>query len=84
MKDMPKARTWFQWRIYGAVAPDKELYFYVVPWSDPHEHEFAFDFLFETKEEAYTALETFDAKEEAIEEGWLLCKVCSTPIERAK
>lgn len=52
----------------------------LVPRGDTTEHEYPMDLLFDTEEEADEALETYEAVEEAREEGWVLCRSEVIPI----
>jgi hypothetical protein len=47
----------------------------LIPWSDPHEYEYAADSHFETEEKAIQYKEDF-----APDENWVLCRVILEPI----
>lgn len=68
----------FVWREFAQVegGPKRLL----VPWSDPNKHEFAFDFLFKTRQEAIEGLDTWGAKADAEENNWILCKMTLEPM----
>jgi hypothetical protein len=55
----------------------------LTPRSDPMEHEYPMDLLFENEQEALEALETYDAEQEASEEGWVLCEKTIKPLRKA-
>ena len=65
---------WYCWRVLKTVEGDEKPRL-LVPWSDPHMYEFAFDFIYETPSKAVDGLETMGAKDDAEEEGWLLCRM---------
>lgn len=50
------------------------------PQSDPNVYEYPFDFLFNTQESAYKALDDFEVREEAIKDKWVLVKETLEPI----
>ena len=62
--------TYYQW--FEKVGKDE----YVVPMADPMEYEYPFHYLFDTAEEAFTALLDYGVVEEAykIPENWVLVK----------
>ena len=64
--------AWYTWRVLGTVEGE-ETQRLLVPWSDPHQYEFAFDFLYKTPEQAREGLKTMGAEDDAHEEGWILC-----------
>jgi hypothetical protein len=78
---LPPTETWYTWRILATVEGETTRRL-LVPWSDPHKHEFAFDFIYKTPEEAREGLKTMGAEDDAEEEGWILCKKTLIPIER--
>ena len=63
---------WYTWRVLRKV-DGEETQRLLVPWSDPHQYEFAFDFIYTTTDEAYKGLKTMGAEDDAHEEGWILC-----------
>jgi len=54
----------------------------LTPWADPMKHEHPFDYLFDTRDQAFEALETYDAKVEAEQSGWVLCKITVSPVQQ--
>ena len=77
---LPPAETWYTWRVPKTVEGETEKRL-LVPWSNPREHEFAFDFIYNTPEDAKEGLKTMGAEDDANEEGWILCMMTLTPIE---
>lgn len=76
---LPKEETWYEWKVLGEVDGETEKRLFT-PWSDPKQYEFAFDFIFKTPELAVYGLEDFCASDDALEEGWILCKTTITPV----
>ncbi len=64
---------WYTWRVLATVEGEEQRRL-LVPWSDPHEYEFPFDFLFATPEAAREGLKLHEAEDAAREEGWVLCR----------
>jgi hypothetical protein len=54
----------------------------LTPWTDPMKYEQPFDYLFDTQGQAFEALETYDAKVEAEQSGWVLCKITVSPVHQ--
>lgn len=65
--------TYYTWKIWSKT--DKMYY---TPRGDPMQYEYAFDFVFNTPDDAKSALEEWDVLEEARDENWVLVKVTST------
>jgi hypothetical protein len=82
VSDLPKAERWLTWKV-PVLLEEEEAPRLLTPRSDPMEHEHPMDLLFETEQEALSALENYDAEEEAREEGWVLCELTLTPIRKA-
>ena len=72
---------YYTWKEFAVVEGEQSPRL-LTPWADPNKYEYPFDYLFGTKEKAYEGLETFGAKDEAEESGWVLCKVTLTPVEK--
>ena len=62
--------TWKQW-VDGR---------YLTPMSDPYLYEYAFDYFFDSPEDAQMALTDFNVEHE-VDETWVLVKVTYTPCE---
>lgn len=77
-----KTETYYCWKVYTKIEDELEPRL-ITPWADPRQHEFPFHFLADTPEKAYELLDTFGAYDEAMEEGWVLCKMALDPIEVA-
>jgi len=76
-----EAEVWYCWREYVKVEGEKKKRL-LVPWSDPHEYEYAADGLFYTKEEARKWKdECVDDNEGESTEHWILCKETIEPCE---
>jgi hypothetical protein len=77
---MSHTENWYCWRVLTIPRDEEtgeameETPRLLVPWSDPNKHEFAFDFIFQTPEKARKGLETWGAEDDAVEEGWVLCR----------
>lgn len=71
---MHHEEEWFTWKVMHRF-DNEEKPRLLTPRGDPFEHEHPFDYLFETKEEAHRALDDFEAREEAIKDGWVLCRL---------
>jgi hypothetical protein len=86
--ELPANEEWLCWREFKPVAsgiegkPDEPPRL-LIPHSNPYVHEFPIDFLFKTEAEADEALEIYDVRDEAVEEGWVLVKMTLTPVRRA-
>lgn len=82
--ELPKAERWLTWKVPTvADGPGKNELRLLTPRSDPYEHEYPMDLLFETEQEALEALDLYDAQEEATEEGWVLCELHLKPLRKA-
>lgn len=79
---LPKPERWLTWKV-PTLLEEEDTPRLLTPRSDPMEHEHPMDLLFENEQEALNALETFDAEDEAREEGWVLCEFVLTPVRRA-
>jgi hypothetical protein len=66
---------YFAWRERAVIDGEERL---LVPWSDPRLYEFAFDFIYLSKEEA---LEGKDSYDEAIDEDWVLVHYNGTIVD---
>jgi len=73
MPNLPKSETWYAWKelVNGRL---------LTPWADPMLHEYPFDFLFATPEDAIAYKANDDA---AAEEEWILVQINYQPVERA-
>lgn len=75
----PKTTVHYAWREfktpYGEVEPRL-----LIPWGDPQEYEFAFDFIFDTPEEAREC-KASDGFGPSSEEDWVLVKVTIEVVE---
>lgn len=86
----PKKETWYCYKEFKTVEGyEKEGPRLLTPWSNPHEHEFPFDYIYETPEKARQGLITManleDESDEGVEEflaqeGWVLCRMTLEPI----
>jgi hypothetical protein len=92
----PPPEAWYTWRELRHVEGEKEPRL-LVPWSDPHQCEFAFDFIYRTPVEAVQGLydmagksraENFDPGEDPDlsheSDQWILCKMTLEPVRRPK
>ncbi len=79
MKPLPPTEVKYQWRHF-ATAEGEDRPRLLIPWSDPYRYEFAFDFIFDTIEEAVQGLKDWDGEEDARSEGWILCRVTAHPV----
>lgn len=80
----PVTETWMTWKVYATIEGyEDEGPRLLVPWSDPMEHEFPFDFLVKTEKAAQALLDEYEAREEAESDKWVLVKVTLEPIRRA-
>jgi len=66
---------WYCWRELATCEGEGSPRLFV-PWADPYEHEFDFDFIYETPEKAKKAKE-----EMAPDEDWLLVKMTLETVE---
>ena len=71
--------VWYCWKELEAVEGEDEPRL-LTPWADPHVHEFAFDFLYETPKGAYQGASDMGA--EPADDGWVLCKMVLEPVSR--
>ena len=51
----------------------------LVPWSDPFEYEYPFDFLFESEQQALEA-----KSEQAPDDDWVLCTIRIEPLKNVR
>ncbi len=79
MTTKPKTETYFVWREFRQVEGEDAPRL-LIPWADPHEYEFSFDFLFETPAKARKAKASDDFGPSS-EEDWVLCKLTVEPVE---
>ena len=75
-----KSEEYYAWKEFAVVGGESSPRL-LTPWADPMKYEQPFDYLFDTREQAFEGLETFGAKDEAEESGWLLCKITINPVE---
>ena len=88
--------VWYTWRELRNVEGEKKPRL-LVPWSDPHKYEFAFDFIYKTPEKAVEGLyqmagkpraEDFEADPDDVpdlsheSDNWVLCKMTLEPVPR--
>ena len=76
-----EAEEYYTWKELAVVEgePAPRL---LTPWADPMKYEHPFDYLSDTREQAFEVLENFGAKDEAEESGWVLCKITIAPVEQ--
>ena len=82
MTDLPKSERWLAWKV-PTICEGEDTLRLLTPRGDPMEHEDSMDLLFETEQEAFDALEFYDAEDEARDEGWVLCEMTLTPTRKA-
>jgi hypothetical protein len=70
------SEVWYVWRELTTVS-DEDTPRLLIPCSDPHLHEYPFDMLFETPEQAVQAR----ADHGFSDEDWLLCRQVTTNVE---
>ena len=58
-----RVETWFTWKEFSTVEGE-ETPRLLTPWADPRLYEFAFDFLYKTKEKAHTHKKDMGAADE--------------------
>lgn len=79
-KPLPPAEIWYCWRELAVVEGfEHEGQRLLIPWSDPNEYEYAFDFLYRTAQDALDGKGGDDA---AAAEPWVLCKLVTEPVGR--
>jgi hypothetical protein len=82
--------VWYCWRerlyVEGEATPRL-----LVPWADPQQYEFPFDFIYKTPEEAIAGLhnmadapEVSDPEDPHETDAWVLCKMTMEPVPRPK
>ena len=81
MSDLPKPERWLTWKV-PTLLPDEDAPRLLTPRSDPMEHECPMDLLFDNEQQALDALESFEAEDEARDEGWVLCEMTLTPMRK--
>lgn len=78
----PKQEVWYQWREY--IEPEEDCIFdhtcLLIPWRDPSLYEYAFDFIFNTPEEAFQALKDWNVDPEEYKD-WVLVEETLKPVE---
>lgn len=73
-KPYPRKETFYQWKEFAKIATEDTPRLFT-PWSDPHQHEWPMDFMYDTVQEA------IEAKAEiAPEEDWWLVEVVYEPV----
>lgn len=82
---LPEKEVWYMWKEY--CPPERPGVFdntcLMTPRADPHEYEFAIDFIFKTEEEAVSFLTDWEIEpEEYI--NWVLCKETIEPVKWGK
>lgn len=75
--------VFFTWAVPAEVEGENKLRL-LTPHGDPYRYESPFDLLFDSEEEAQQGLEEWGHLEEAIEDGWILCKRTLKPIREAE
>ncbi len=78
---MAAAETHYCWMIPSGSPEEPRL---LIPWSDPHEYEHRFNYLYDSVPAAEYGLDEHDAREEAVAAGWILCRRVITPLHAAK
>ena len=82
MKEKPAPQLpteiYYQWK---ELVSDGNIVRLLNVQSDPHEYELSVgDLLFGTQEEAMQILESYDCREEAIQDHWILVKTTFEPV----
>jgi hypothetical protein len=86
----PAPEVWYCWRerlyVEGEATPRL-----LVPWADPQQYEFPFDFIYKTPEKAIAGLhnmadapEVSDPEDPHETDAWVLCKMTLEPVPRPK
>jgi len=73
MNTKPTTEVWYCWREFRQVEGEDAPRL-LIPWADPQQYEFSFDFLFETPAKARMAKMSDDFGLSS-EEDWVLCKM---------
>lgn len=73
-----KSESYYVWKVRSECEDSKGRL--LIPHADPELYEDAFDYLFDSAEEAIDKLEEFGVLKEAIEEKWVLCLETLTPL----
>jgi hypothetical protein len=86
----PPPEVWYCWREKNSVE-DEDGPRLLIPWADPQQYEFPFDFIYETPEKAIAGLrdmtaahETSDHEDPLETDSWILCKMTLEPVPRPK
>jgi hypothetical protein len=77
MKELAQIK--YVWKFIGEVDGQKRL---LTPHADPMLYEYAIDFYYDTPEQAYAGLQDWGVADEAVEDGWVLCREALTPVEQ--
>lgn len=76
---MPPQETHYVWKEWVTVKGEDSPRL-ITPWANS---PYPFDYLCKNPEHAYEVLDMFGGKDDAIDVGWILCKVTLTPLKRA-
>jgi hypothetical protein len=76
---MAHTETWYAWRELRQVEGE-DVPRLLVPWGDPHQYEYDFNYYFATPEEAKRTKEE-DLLGPSSEEDWLLVKLTMEVVE---
>ncbi len=71
----PTIEVWYVWKEYVCAGSEVKPRLQT-PWADPMAHEFPFDLMFNSPEEAYEGKIEWGAEKE----NWILCRQTTEPI----